>query len=327
MKKIALSLIAMMVAMFSFAQQVLVATLTHDGETTMFYGVEAFAKAHEAAENGDIINLSPGNFDPTTITKAVTIRGTGIDEPNHTFIMNETYVSIPEDTEDYLDIEGCEFNSLNVRSHLNNVRFSKTIIRELDTDNHYYVYYELNNCTFINCKITGRMRISNENSSVSFFNCYIRNLETAFNSNTNILNCVLRKSYDNSFSNYISATIANTIIYEEENQPIDYTLRSVLSNCVAISYRNEEAFSHASSVQNCKVVDFDIFKDSDLLNDLTDDAKSQYLGLDGTPVGMYGGAYPFNTTPSYPRITNFVVDGKVNDEGKLKVNIEVTNPE
>lgn len=317
MKKIALTLIAMMVAMFSFAQDVLVATLTHDGETTMFYGVDAFVKAHDAAVNGDIINLSPGNFDPTTITKAVTVRGTGIDEPNHTFITGYTYVRIPEETEEYLEIEGCEFMLMIVAERLKNARFFKSIFREFDA---YSYVVPINNITFTNCKIAERMRLDSY-SSVAFFNCFINNYHTRdISSTTKILNCVMHTDYGDN----ISATIANSIIIDKGN---NYLNSAVLTNCAVISDRNEEALSSAASAQDCKIATLDIFKESDMLQDMTDEAKAQYLGLDGTPVGMYGGAYPFNTTPSYPRITNFVVDGKVNEQGKLNVNIEVTNPE
>lgn len=317
MKKITLSLIAMMIAMVSFAQDVLVATLTHDGETTMFYGYDAFEKANAAAENGDIINLSPGAFQPATITKAITLRGTGIDEPNHTVIQDVTYLEIPE-TEGYLDIEGCEFIFMYTRTPLTNARFNKTIIRRFDDSWNWQ--HPLTNCTFTNCKLTEAIGLAS-NSSVAFFNCFINNLEAIdISSTTKILNCVMHTDYGNN----ISATIANSIIIDKGN---DYRNNAVLTNCVVISDRNEEALSSAASAQNCKIATLDIFKESDLLQDMTDEAKAQYLGLDGTPVGMYGGAYPFNTTPSYPRITKFVVDGKVNEQGKLNVNIEVKNPE
>ena len=36
---------------------------------------------------------------------------------------------------------------------------------------------------------------------------------------------------------------------------------------------------------------------------LTDAAKTLYLGIDGTEVGIYGGNLPFDPTPSNPQIT------------------------
>lgn len=67
-----------------------------------------------------------------------------------------------------------------------------------------------------------------------------------------------------------------------------------------------------------------IFIDSDPLKDLTDEAKAQYKGSDGTQVGMYGGTLPFNTTPSYPQITKMNVAKKTTADGKLSVEIEVS---
>ena len=49
MKKLILSVVAMMVAATSFAQETVVASLSHEGETTMFYGLTALVKAAEKA--------------------------------------------------------------------------------------------------------------------------------------------------------------------------------------------------------------------------------------------------------------------------------------
>ena len=53
MKKVLLSLVAMMVATTSFAQNTVVASLSHEGETTMFYGSNALKDAVAKAEGGD----------------------------------------------------------------------------------------------------------------------------------------------------------------------------------------------------------------------------------------------------------------------------------
>lgn len=60
---------------------------------------------------------------------------------------------------------------------------------------------------------------------------------------------------------------------------------------------------------------------------LTDQAKALYKGADGTEVGIYGGATPFTTTPSYARITKFNVAPKTTDDGKLSVDITVEQPQ
>ena len=61
MKKIFLSLVATMVATVSFAQA-LVATLSHGDDIKFFYGTRAFQQAMDAAKDGDVINLSSGDF-------------------------------------------------------------------------------------------------------------------------------------------------------------------------------------------------------------------------------------------------------------------------
>ena len=61
--------------------------------------------------------------------------------------------------------------------------------------------------------------------------------------------------------------------------------------------------------------------------ELTDEAKAQYLGTDGTEVGIYGGSLPFTTESSLPKIKKFNVASKSTEDGKLKVEIEVSGVE
>lgn len=61
--------------------------------------------------------------------------------------------------------------------------------------------------------------------------------------------------------------------------------------------------------------------------ELTDAAKAQYLGADGTEVGIYGGNLPFDPTPSNPQITKCNVAAKSTADGKLSVDIEVNAAE
>ena len=61
--------------------------------------------------------------------------------------------------------------------------------------------------------------------------------------------------------------------------------------------------------------------------ELTEEAKTKYLGTDGTEVGIYGGLLPYNSTPSYPQITKMNVANKTTADGKLSVEIEVSATE
>ena len=79
MKKLLSFLFALVCAMTSFAQTSLMATLNHEGTISTFYGTTALQQAHAAAVSGDVITLSSGTFLSTDITKAVTIRGAGME--------------------------------------------------------------------------------------------------------------------------------------------------------------------------------------------------------------------------------------------------------
>ena len=56
--------------------------------------------------------------------------------------------------------------------------------------------------------------------------------------------------------------------------------------------------------------------------ELTDEAAAQYLGDDGTQVGVYGGNSPFNINLANPQVTKFTVNSST-ENGQLKVKINV----
>ena len=101
----------MMIATVSFAQNHLVATLTHEGTVKNFYGASALQEAHETATHGDIINLSSGTFTATNITKAITLRGAGMDSDSimnrePTCIAGSFTINITDEISTNLTIEG-----------------------------------------------------------------------------------------------------------------------------------------------------------------------------------------------------------------------------
>ena len=50
-----------------------------------------------------------------------------------------------------------------------------------------------------------------------------------------------------------------------------------------------------------------------------------YLGSDGTQIGIYGGAMPFDPRILNPNIGHITIGGQTNDQGQLPVTIEVVN--
>jgi hypothetical protein len=61
----------------------------------------------------------------------------------------------------------------------------------------------------------------------------------------------------------------------------------------------------------------------DEMFELTDEAKTKYLGTDGTQVGIHGGSIPFDITPTNPQITKCNVASKSTIDGKLSVDIQI----
>jgi len=104
------------------------------------------------------------------------------------------------------------------------------------------------------------------------------------------------------------------------------------SNCVSIE--NNIIFDNLVNISNCSFSTYgEMFKSftgsysDNQTFELTDAAKTKYLGTDGTEVGMHGGALPYDTTPSYPQITKMNVASKTTADGKLSVEIEVSAAE
>jgi hypothetical protein len=61
----------------------------------------------------------------------------------------------------------------------------------------------------------------------------------------------------------------------------------------------------------------------DTYYELTNEAKTEYVGQDGKEMGIYGGNLPFETRILSPQITKCNVAAKTTADGKLSVDIEV----
>ena len=196
MKKLFFSLVAtMMAATVTFAQNTLVATLTHGDEITMYYGTSALIQAHNDAVAGDVINLSGGTFDcyGTEITKAVSIRGTGIDSENPTYIKSLTINGPTSDTYRF-SMEGIrvpDANSVTLKGSFENALFTKCQFYGLYCQNSSV---SAKNMRFIDCKITDSQAfLLRGTSSVQFINCYVNGFsnETPTTATASFVNCVI----------------------------------------------------------------------------------------------------------------------------------------
>ncbi len=203
MKKLFLSLALLTIAAMSYAQSSVLATLSHEGEISTFYGARALKEAHAAAEHGDVITLSSGSFQATDITKAVTIRGAGMQVDSiaqiyPSVVVGGFKIDVPDSLEQHLTVEGiyCDNNTVNVCHTLSNATFIKSrfyTVRSMHQTNNYGY---MKNLAFIHCKIQSYFYNTNGSNSISFVNSLIMNPSVGYNSYSSnsfeFTNCVVR---------------------------------------------------------------------------------------------------------------------------------------
>lgn len=329
MKKLLLSVVAMMLATMSFAQNTVVASLSHGTETSIFYGSSALIDAVEKAESGDIINLSAGTFKATDITKAIYLRGAGINSDEPTYIINNFTIEISADDANRFTMEGirCQ-NTMYTKGTFDNPHFVKCQFNAIQNATESDV---VTNILFVNCKITGSIKVGG-NNSVNFINSYVTNIGKYQNGLITATNCILnqRGLGDLTQSQWYNCIFYCTN-YSESYLPAD----AVVKNCIYPEYDGDnyayDIFRGMISHPGTAIFKFDeTFKTFTGRNytdaetfEFTDAAKAKYLGTDGKEVGLYGGSCPFNTTVSYPLISTMTVDEKTDDNGQLKVEIGI----
>ena len=308
------------------AQSSLMATLSHDGQISTFYGATALQQAHEAADHGDVITLSSGSFAGVDITKAVTIRGAGMEVDtvhaiDPTVISTDFAINIADSVTNILTMEGI-YNNQEIRvGHLKNAMFLKCRF------NYFAPQYtnddsSLKDLNFINCRVADEL-VGYSNTSAS------------------IINCVVNEVYmQNGYYSFDNSIILSTF---------NYVSNSEFKNCIIVDrgahnsntyYNNlfitddNNALNEIPNTTNVRVPKNDE-RIANLLGDysdsnpytLTEEAKNILKGTDGTEVGIYGGNIPYDATPTNPRITKFEVSPKTTADGKLSVDIEVNGGE
>lgn len=336
MKKALLVLFVTFFATMSFAQQQL-ATLNHNGNITVYYGQTALLQAHNAAVNGDIITLSPGLFEISTITKAITIRGAGMFQNSSlgvepTYLNISTKLNIPSDTNHYLVIEGVHFRYSVLFNHVSNPRFIK-------------------------CKFSGSFSKDNSNSSIDgamFINCILNSFYCNNSTNTTFINSVILL-LDNGPANLMNCIagidqnslsqkmIQNSILYSSSGSAPSLLNGNGCYNSIGINtYSSYSTYFNLTNMAGHALYNKNPFntvfkhfnRTNDILNgytnyydgisfELQDDIASTILGDDSTQVGIYGGAYPFDPNVRNPQIRRCNVSNRSTADGKLAVDIEV----
>ena len=335
-----------------FAQSSLIATLSHEGEISMFYGAYALRDAHNAAKDGDAITLSSGLFYATDITKAITLRGAGmeldtINNIQHTEISGDFTIQIPDTVTERLKIEGIYHrNTIILKGTLRNPQFVKCRLYDLTSANS--AEGKMINGSVMHCKIVYSFHLTNQGSDCSIVNSYVENASCYWSSgNTSYMhffNSIIMNSVYNygNFSYYHlnMFTFNNCILCARrgaqsvQNGYFELPSKALAYNCVGYYEKNVNIFGNIASTANTMVSSLsDIFKtftgtysDTETF-ELTEEAKTKYLSDDGTQVGIHGGSVPYTPITMKPKITKCNVASKSTADGKLSVDIEVTGAE
>lgn len=341
MKKLFLSLVALMIATVSYAQNSLIATLSHENGVQMFYGTSALANAVDVAVSGDVITLSGGSFesDNINITKGITIRGAGAEAGTPTTIKSRGMnISVPSEDNNRVVIEGAVVGystSYNINISSGNLYIIKCIFISKPT----FSASSTADAKFVNCNIqygltlngASNIKMSNcrvgsdiinnstATSSAKFFNCYLFTGSSTNLNSSSLVNCMLYSTDIYSNPRFSSNASAMNCIFVDHGfagatlptNAIDCYLAKVPE--VFASYENKEVDRRYGVYRNVPTTD-----------KLSDEAKTKYLGTDGTEVGLYGGQYPYDLTPLYPQITKLNVAKQATADNKLSVEVEVS---
>lgn len=330
MKKIILSLIALFIAIVSVnAQDVQLATVQHGTEMQAFYGSDAFKSAIAAAQAGDIISLSGGNYNSATIDKAVTIQGAGYvdDFKNNryrTHFVGDMSINLPEGAEG-LYFEGISvFDNVTIEGTVKSMYFGCCLM-----DKDVTVKSESSQLSFVHCRIKN-LSLTGVSHSALIRNCAIDQFHGSNNNQEDgvVENCVIKKSWDD----VIRFTFKNSILYcEGYSHGEGAAISSSVSNIYYYNLINTQARGLGSCINEGNVcVKYSNY--NELLRTYFGDVNSTYqsklelteegkkvLGADGTEVGIHGGSMPFTDYTSVPQITQKVVAPQSDVNGKLSV--------
>lgn len=303
------------------AQDSRVATLQHGSNFRAYYGTDALWLAHTDAANGDVITLSEGDFTGFQITKALTIRGEGMYK---TTIGNSPSFSIPKESTHPLFLEGLGLtNSAGISG---NDGSGVAIISKC------YTYNSTNTFSITTCKATilesnfytisgwGAHLKANSNSNITIINSILPGIGYSNNGRFFIQNCVISGTMST-----VHSSIENSIIFGVSN--LDGT--NTTSHCLVKADSSGFSDSWYIATTAPEPDPWGETPEVVLWNDLftgnyhlTAEASQNYKGTDGTEVGIYGGAYPYDITPDYPLVKNIEVKG-IHENGKLSVKINV----
>ena len=327
MKKIySFLLLMLMVSATAFAGNAK-CLLHHNGAVTI-YDSDDIEAALTASADGDTLFLSEGSFAGFTITKKITVRGSG----QYTKVGGDITVNIAgspsltnallegiycnSDLKIIADVNGmqvkqCVFSNFAVpTADISNAVFDKVYITNQLNLNKYVKsltvnnskIYDLSHQTYLNGSYAYGLL---SNASIYFFNCNIRsasgipyvsflNCIFGYTSNLqycNISFCLYAKSYGLNYDE-VSTSVSNCYVNTDDNDGNSGS-NALLSNTV-------ECRHNASTL-----------------------VSKGFTGNDGTAVGCMGGSTPYTLVLAGPKVTESSIQLD-NETKQLSVTLKVT---
>ena len=345
MKRIFLSLLAVGMCLTSNAQtEKLMATLQHGDSTTVYYGVDAFRQAYNnAADTLDVITLSGGEFNAVTdIEKSLTIYGAGF-EPASSDGGQMTYLNSLNIRVNGVHLEGiCIGGTIGIvgwYNGTNNLAVYNTTIVKCYTNEIIFnadSYNTIIRQTRANKGIHGGMpgfESSHLAENLLISNCYIgggninrdsHNAIDRFTSESTVWvdHCLIKA--ENGYGPQQVARYTNNITYHgfpdgsSADKNIFITGGLPGYNEFAWWGTNEDFWAAEGEDGN-----YADEKAWELKN------ANNFIGTDGTQVGLHGGVYAWNKFITLPRITEYSVDTKDANNGYIKLTLkaEASNKE
>ena len=290
-----------------------------------------FGGTAAAAENGDVITLSSGQFNAVDITKPITLRGAGmsvstdsINSHEATIVQGDFTINLADSLEGRIVMEGLYFNqSVTYAGVLKNAQFLKCRFSKFTGKSTPI----MTNSSFINCRINDVILLY-ANSNAYFINSLVCNpVSLESSSSVEFDNCFIK--FDNHYSDagqassVVNSYYKNSIIQVTRN---NYNIPSSCTAyyCVGIGYVG--LFNNLISKNTTnRTANIDVFKTYEINGKILIliALNVNYLGTDGTQVGVYGGNLAYDENPTIPQITKCNVASKSTADGKLSVDIEV----
>lgn len=341
MKKFFFSFLVALTTLTANAQKTdkQMATLQHGNQTLVFYGIDAFNQAYEAAADTlDVITLSSGEFNsPGYIHKSITVYGAGIEDDettgtNRTHISGYTYLE-PADTEDE------DGNIIKGGKHVNGIRFEGLYFEDginCQNNNNVPIY----NLSIVKCYIrwiyfstscynaTIRQSIIQETVSgdlkatnLLITNSWIGNSIHSFNhaSTIKVDHCICNNIYYGNWNYYGPYEYTNNIMFSTPEYGA-IARNNVFIGCEYTSDISEGNWGNLATAGVFAAEGEDGSYAAE--KDFALKYPKKHVGTDGTEIGLHGGTYAWNKIPLIPRITSYELDTSNAANGTIKVSIK-----